>query len=48
VIAERPVPVHPDDTVATLQERVQAAERDLLVSTLAALINSPGKGVAGQ
>src|SRR3954449_1830970 len=29
VIAERAVPVHPDDTVATLQERVQAAERDL-------------------
>jgi phosphoribosylglycinamide formyltransferase 1 len=48
VIAEQPVPVHPDDTAATLQERVQAAERDLLVSTLAALINSPGKGVGGQ
>lgn len=48
VIAERPVPVHPDDTAATLQERVQAAERDLLVSTLAALIKGPGKGVGGQ
>jgi phosphoribosylglycinamide formyltransferase-1 len=48
VIAERPVPVRPDDTAATLQERVQAAERDLLVSTLTALINSPGKGVGGQ
>ncbi len=48
VIAERPVPVHPEDTAATLQERVQAVERDLLVSTLAALINSPGKGVGGQ
>src|SRR4051794_16285016 len=48
VIAERPVPVHPDDTAATLQERVQAAERDLLVSTLAALIDSPGEGAGGQ
>ena len=48
VIAERPVPVHPDDTAATLQERVQAAERDLLVSTLAALIISPGRNVGGQ
>jgi phosphoribosylglycinamide formyltransferase-1 len=48
VIAQRPVPVHPDDTAATLQERVQAAERDLLVSTLAALINSPGKGVGDR
>src|SRR5918998_100908 len=48
VIAERPVPVHPDDTAATLQERVQAAERDLLVSTLAALIKGPEKGVGGQ
>jgi phosphoribosylglycinamide formyltransferase 1 len=38
VIAERPVPVHPDDTAATLRERVQAAERDLLVSTLADLV----------
>ena len=48
VIAERAVPVHPDDTAATLQERVQAVERDLLVSTLATLITSPGKGVGGQ
>lgn len=46
VIAERPVPVHPDDTAATLRERVQAAERDLLVSTLA-LIVRPGDGVGG-
>ena len=48
VIAERPVPVHPDDTAATLQERVQAVERDLLVSTLASLIEGPGKGVGGR
>jgi phosphoribosylglycinamide formyltransferase-1 len=48
VIAERPVLVRSDDTAETLQQRVQAAERDLLVSTLAALINNPGKGVDGQ
>src|ERR671915_2548401 len=48
VIAERPVPIHPDDTAATLQERVQAAERDLLVSTLAALISNLDEGVGGQ
>jgi phosphoribosylglycinamide formyltransferase 1 len=48
VIARRPVPVHSDDTAATLQERVQAAERDLLVSTLAALIKGPRKDVGGQ
>ena len=43
VIAERPVPVHPGDTAATLQARVQAAERDLLVPTLAALVEGAGK-----
>jgi phosphoribosylglycinamide formyltransferase-1 len=48
VIAERPVPVHSGDTAVTLQERVQAAERDLLVSTLAALINSPAKRVGSR
>lgn len=37
VIAERPVPVLPDDDVATLRERVQAIERALLVSTVADL-----------
>jgi phosphoribosylglycinamide formyltransferase-1 len=35
VIAERAVPVLPDDDVGTLRERVQAAERELLVSTIA-------------
>ena len=48
VIAERPVLVHADDTATTLQERVQAAERDLLVSTLAALISNLDEGVGGQ
>lgn len=40
VIAERPVPVHDGDTAATLQERVQAAERELLVDTLAVLVSA--------
>lgn len=31
------VPIEPDDTVATLQSRVHAAERELLVQTLARL-----------
>jgi phosphoribosylglycinamide formyltransferase 1 len=35
VLAERPVPVLPDDDVGTLRERVQAVERELLVSTIA-------------
>lgn len=35
VIAERPVPVLPNDDVHTLRERVQAVERALLVSTIA-------------
>lgn len=37
VLAERPVPVLPGDDVHTLRTRVQAAERALLVSTIAAL-----------
>src|SRR3954454_3925513 len=37
VIAERPVPIRPDDDVATLRERVQAVERALLISTIADL-----------
>ena len=35
VLAERPVPVLPDDDVGTLRERVQAVERELLVTTIA-------------
>ena len=35
VIAERPVPVLPNDDVDTLRERVQGVERELLVSTIA-------------
>ena len=37
VLAERPVPVLPDDDVATLRARVQAVERALLVSTISAI-----------
>jgi phosphoribosylglycinamide formyltransferase-1 len=42
VIAERPVPVLPDDDVYTLRARVQAAERTLLVSTIAELTSHHG------
>lgn len=38
VIAVRKVPVESGDTVATLRDRVQEAERDLLPSALAQLI----------
>src|SRR3954447_21463739 len=44
VIAERPVPVLPDDDVQTLRERVQAAERALLVSTIADLAGGEASG----
>ena len=40
VIAERPVPVLPDDDVCTLRERVQAVERELLVTTIRAVTGS--------
>src|SRR3954470_16998969 len=40
VIAERPVPVLPNDDVAKLRERVQAVERALLVSTISGLADS--------
>jgi phosphoribosylglycinamide formyltransferase-1 len=39
VIAERPVPVFPGDGVDMLRARVQAAERDLLVATVAELVS---------
>ncbi len=38
VVAQSRVPVTPDDTIATLRERVQAAERDLYPRALAGLI----------
>jgi phosphoribosylglycinamide formyltransferase-1 len=41
VIAEQPVPVYPNDTPGTLRDRVQAAERQLLISALTRLISNP-------
>jgi phosphoribosylglycinamide formyltransferase 1 len=38
VIAERPVPVHPDDTPESLRDRVQEAERSLLTKTINDLV----------
>jgi phosphoribosylglycinamide formyltransferase-1 len=38
VIAVEPVPVRPDDTVATLRERVQAVEHRLLPRIVRELI----------
>jgi phosphoribosylglycinamide formyltransferase-1 len=37
VLAQRPVPVHPDDDEASLHERIKAVERQLLVETVAEL-----------
>src|SRR3954466_3083288 len=47
VLAERPVPVRPNDDVDTLRERVQAAERALLVSTIADLAGGEASGEGG-
>lgn len=45
VIAQATVPVQPGDTVESLAARVQVVERELLVSTLAALVaESPSDG----
>jgi phosphoribosylglycinamide formyltransferase 1 len=38
IVAQQAVPVAPDDTVDTLQARVQAAERELYPTALAHLI----------
>ena len=34
ILAQAPVPVHDDDTVESLHERIKVAERDLLVDSL--------------
>ena len=51
MIAARDVAVESDDTVTTLQDRVQEAERDLLVETLARIVKDPqllaGAGLGG-
>jgi len=41
-IAQVEVPISPDDTVDTLARRVQAAERELLIQTLAAITQKQG------
>jgi len=52
VLAERRVPVLPGDDVGTLRERVQAVERELLVSTIAefsaAQVDSDSTARAGE
>jgi phosphoribosylglycinamide formyltransferase-1 len=40
VLAQRPVPVLPDDDEARLHERIKTVERELLVQTLAGLVAS--------
>jgi len=46
VLAQAPVPIHPDDTLVELEARVHAAEHRLLVDTLKNLVNSQAR-VAG-
>jgi phosphoribosylglycinamide formyltransferase 1 len=41
VLAQRPVPVLPDDDEARLHERIKTVERELLVQTLAGLLAAP-------
>ncbi len=40
-LAQEVVPIHPDDTLDTLEARVHAAEHRLLVHTLKSLIQTP-------
>jgi folate-dependent phosphoribosylglycinamide formyltransferase PurN len=40
VIAQREVPVRPDDDEATLHERIKDVERELLVQTVAQLVTA--------
>jgi phosphoribosylglycinamide formyltransferase-1 len=44
VLAQRPVPVLPDDDEARLHERIKTVERELLVQTLAGLV-APAAGL---
>lgn len=41
IIAQRPVPVLPDDDVWSLRARVQGAERELLIETISQLVAEP-------
>jgi phosphoribosylglycinamide formyltransferase 1 len=41
VLAQGSVPVRPEDDEATLHERIKSVERELLVATVARLVNTP-------
>ena len=41
IVAQRAVPVHDDDDVSSLHERIKVAERSLLVDVVSALTNAP-------
>ncbi len=41
IVAQRAVPVHDDDDVAALHERIKVAERTLLVEVVSALTSAP-------
>ena len=43
VLAQREVPVLPDDDEATLHERIKTVERELLVGTVAELLAAPAE-----
>ena len=47
IVAQRAVPVHDDDDVAALHERIKVAERTLLVEVVSALTSAP-YAVAGR
>ncbi|WP_283956343.1 formyltransferase family protein, partial [Blastococcus sp. CCUG 61487] len=44
VLAQREVPVRPDDDEARLHERIKAVERELLVETVARLVTTGTRG----
>ncbi|HWD51134.1 MAG TPA: phosphoribosylglycinamide formyltransferase [Acidimicrobiales bacterium] len=48
ILAQRSVPVFPDDTVATLHERIKAVERELYPATIRAFIDELAVGVGGE
>jgi phosphoribosylglycinamide formyltransferase-1 len=41
ILAQEAVPVHPDDTVDTLHERIKAVERTLYPATIRAVLDDP-------
>jgi phosphoribosylglycinamide formyltransferase 1 len=48
ILAQQPVPVFPDDTVATLHERIKAVERQLYPATIRAFIDKLAVRVGGE